>query len=164
MRCSRGTLYAVIALLSLLGMVGGCVPSTPSTTPFVLTPPSLIEPENNAVITQNDPTIGCSSIPQRGYGFSIIFNWAGSQASTGIAGYHLYVKNTTAIYPMIDRVVAQPPYISKNCNSFVIDRNLHGWEWRVRAVDGRGSYSEWSETRGFTFAPCRIGDTPCGAH
>jgi hypothetical protein len=121
-------------------------------------PPTLFAPDSGARIRQNDSTIGCPYHQFRGHGFEIRFDWSDVERSGGTAGYHLFVKKVTAQYPVFDGFVGTSELVFTQCNAFVIDRNLEGWEWKVRAVDSAGAMGVWSESRSFSFAPCRHAD------
>src|SRR6185436_16798146 len=60
--------------------------------------------------------------------------------------------------PIVNTTTAGSQHTFTSCNSFVADGNLSGWEWRVRAKDAAGNFGEWSETRVFDFAACRLPD------
>ena len=120
--------------------------------------PKLITPANNAVIQQNDPTPGCTLHPTRGYGQQILFDWTDTSSVNGVVGYELFAKKDTALNPIVSTFVSISQFTSTSCNSFVTDGNLEGWEWRVRAQDTLGNFSDWSTTRLFQFAPCRLAD------
>ena len=126
--------------------------------------PELLSPVDNAVIQQNDPTSGCSLNPSRGYGLQIFFDWTDSSSANGVVGYELFVKKDTATLPIVSTLVGSSEFAHTSCNSFVTDGNLEGWEWRVRAQDALGTFSDWSAAGLFQFAPCRLADgTPCFA-
>ena len=121
-------------------------------------------PINNAVVQQNDPATGCSLNPTSGYGSRIFFDWTDSTSPNGIQGYQLYFINSRATIPRIDTFVAKSEFIEIECNSFVIDQNLQGFQWRVRAQDNRGNYSDWTPWGTFQYAPCRLANgTACYA-
>ena len=45
----------------------------------------------------------------------------------------------------------------------VVDRNLQGWQWRVRGQDAQGQFTDWSPWAMFQFSQCRLSDgTPRG--
>jgi hypothetical protein len=121
-------------------------------------PPTLFAPDSGARIRQNDSTIGCPYHQFRGRGFEIRFDWSDVERPAGTAGYQLFVKKVTAQYPVFDGFVGASELVFTQCNAFVIDRNLEGWEWKVRAVDSTGAPGVWSESRPFSFAPCRHAD------
>ena len=128
------------------------------------TTPTLISPINNATISQNDPTIGCPSHPTRGFGYLVKFDWTDATSPHGIAGYEIFAKARTAQFPIVDTFVVPSEFTRASCNVFVIDPNLEGWEWRVRARDRRGQLGPWSVTGLFRFSPCRLADDrPCNA-
>ncbi len=119
---------------------------------------TLLAPPEGAVIAQNDSSIGCPPHEARGYGFQIQFDWTDVALPDGTAGYYLFVKNRSAMYPMIDWFVAESEFDFTACNGFVIDRNMFGWYWLVQPVDAYGSVGAWSDTANFSFAPCRLPD------
>jgi hypothetical protein len=125
--------------------------------------PVLLTPIGNASIQQNDPTIGCPFYPSRGYGFRIFFDWTDSSSQVGIAGYEIFAERESALVPIVDAFVTDSQLTVVSCNTFVIDQNLEGWRWRVRARDNSGNLGEWTAFAQFRFAPCRIEGTPCSA-
>jgi hypothetical protein len=116
----------------------------------------LLTPINNSAIAQNDPTIGCPLHPTRGYGHRIFFDWTDSFSPYGIAGYELFAKKREAAFPIVDTFVGSSQFVLLACNAFVADPNLQNWEWRVRARDAQGVFSDWSTTGLFHFVPCRL--------
>jgi hypothetical protein len=115
---------------------------------------TLRKPVANAVIAQNDPTIGCLSDPTHGFGFKLKFGWSPT-TFTSFGHYHLVVQRGTA-QPIIDDDLRLHRLRSVNCGSFVIDSNLSGWHWQVTTFDFNGQLLETSELRNFSFAPCRL--------
>lgn len=137
---------------------------TVNTPVSLVSVPTLLMPINNAVVKQSDPASGCSANPTRGYGWRILFDWTDSTSPNGIQGYQLYVIDSGAAIPGIDTYVAKSESNEIACNSFVIDQNLQGWQWRVRAQDNRGNYSDWTPWSTFQYAPCRLANgTACYA-
>ncbi|MDA2930597.1 DUF11 domain-containing protein, partial [Acidobacteria bacterium AH-259-O06] len=139
-------------------------PSNPVSKPPPpeLPPPELITPIENAVIPQNDPNIDCPFDPTRGSGYQIFLDWTDSSAPSGIDGYELLVKNANSPELLVETFVKSSQFTRTNCNLAVIDKNLEGWRWRVRAKDALGNFSDYSTTGSFQFAPCRLADgTPC---
>jgi hypothetical protein len=128
----------------------------------VLTPPTtLIAPLATPPIPQNDASTGCTFALHRGQGFHTTFTWKGAQASAGIAGYELQVLSPAqAVAPGFDMVVGNP-YSWRECNAFVPDSLLTGWQWRVRTEDTRGDFSDWSPMQAFSFSPCRVATGAC---
>ncbi len=125
--------------------------------------PRLLSPPRGFVVPQNNPLIPCDADPERGYGFSIRFDWDDVDSPGGIRGYHVYVKKQDAVFPLVDTFVTDSEYLHVSCNGFVIDENLSGWEWSVQAEDLRGNVSELTEPNRFSFSPCRLPDgTACG--
>ena len=133
----------------------------PDTTQFPGTrgiAPVLVAPDSGARVRQNDSSIGCPFHEFRGYGFQIVFDWTDVEEPGGTLGYHLFVKKTSALYPVFNDIVYASELVFTQCNAFVIDRNLEGWEWKVRAVNSAGETDVWSASRPFSFAPCRHAD------
>ena len=134
-------------------------PSTP-----LVSVPTLLTPVSNAVIQQNNPASGCPANPTRGFGLREFFDWTDSTSPYGIRGYELYVIHPGATIPVIDTFVATSELTSVSCNAFVIDENLLGWQWRVRAQDIGGNYSDWTPWGTFQYGPCRLANgTACYA-
>lgn len=125
---------------------------------------TLLTPDPGAVIPQNDSTLGCPEHPHRGYGLQIHFSWDPPDSTSGVAFYHLFAKKDSVQYPILDGYVTGTEYLDTRCNTFVIDRNLDGWYWHVVAHDSGGTAVAASETRWFSFAPCRLANgQPCTA-
>ncbi len=126
-------------------------------------------PSENASVTQNDATTGCSLLPgadaTRGYGFTINFEWGPPPLPGGqFAGYELYATNADDPTPIIDTFTPYNSYPFTSCNAFVGDSHLQGWQWRVRAKNTRDEAGAWSTWFTFQFKPCRLSDgTPCRA-
>lgn len=159
--------HAPTRLLAVLLVAAACQDATPVTAPEVEVElggqVSLLSPEDGLVVRQNDPTIGCPADPHRGYGFVLVLDWADIEDGSSVAGYDLLVRNRGAEYALIDREVEASTYTFLACNGFVIDLNLHGWEWKVRVRHTDGTTGPWS-VREFSFEPCRLDDgTPCNA-
>lgn len=154
-RAARGACLAVLCL--------SCGRDLPTTSNDPAPPPAevrLVSPAQNASVPQNNPDIGCPFHQTAGYGVSITFEWSDAGPSGGT--YELFVKHPTATIPLVNARVSATRHVERSCNSFVADRNLNGWEWKVTAVDPSGRRRE-SATGVFHFAPCRIGGVPCTA-
>jgi hypothetical protein len=122
---------------------------------------TLKKPAANAVIAQNDPTIGCPSDPTHGSGFELKFTWSRATARN-FSYYHLMVQHG-ASSPIIDDDLRPHRFASVNCGNFVIDSNLSGWHWQVTMFDRKGRLLETSELRSFSFAPCRVNGQVCSS-
>jgi hypothetical protein len=156
----------------LLGAIAaaGCdsatrpTPIQPTPAPFVLTRPAAVAPAGGATVRQNQPETGCPFRPGIGYGILTTLVWAPSQSSRGIAGYEVYAHNVTAANPVVDQFVegASTTFARASCATYVVDRNLEGWQWRVRARDVDGNLSDWSEVASFRYEPCRVDGRFCG--
>lgn len=127
--------------------------------------PALLAPVLGAAIPQNSPAIGCPWNSSSGFGFQTVFRWTESASSKGIADYQFVVSNAkiNPDGPVVDTFVSSPAVKLTFCNAFVVDAELQGWEWRVRARDTLGAFGPWSETGRFQFAPCRINDAVCSS-
>jgi hypothetical protein len=126
--------------------------------------PAPLTPAAAAVIVQNNPDIGCTADPTRGYGFQIVFDWTDSAPAGDVASYEVVARHTTSPNPLFSEVVAGSTFTYTSCNGFVVDSNLSNWEWRVRAKDTGGQVTNWSPTTAFEFAACRLEDmTACRA-
>jgi hypothetical protein len=114
-------------------------------------------PFSEALIQQNDPSIGCPAHAERGYGFRTAFAW-GDVA--GADYYAVRFKRTGSQYPAIDVSVQHSSLAQVACNSFVIDANLTGWILSVAAIARRSNSATtdtlWREDREFAFRPCRM--------
>jgi hypothetical protein len=123
---------------------------------------TLVSPAPGASVAQNVATLGCPAHPHRGFGFGVRYDW--EDAGAPVQAYELRVQRRGSVYPAVDVLTSDSEYADIRCNAFVIDRNLAGWEWQVRAHLPSGEAGPWSEARGFSFEPCRHeGDVPCSA-
>jgi hypothetical protein len=128
--------------------------------------PKLLSPLEGALLPQNNASTVCPVHPTRGSGIRITFDWADPRDPHGrIAGYVVFAKSRNAVLPIIDNVFTPASeFTDVRCNTFVIDANLSGWEWKVRTVDTDGNLGAFSEARSWTFEPCRLVDgSPCSA-
>lgn len=131
--------------------------------------PIALSPNNNVSIPQNVSTIGCSLMPgaqaAAGYGEQIQFQWSAPTLGNPAVGYEVYAIKSDASIPVLDALLdtTATSYTFTECNAFVVDRNLPGWEWHVRAVDAHGQLTDWSPWATFQWSPCRLSNgTPCG--
>ena len=167
--------FAVLFVLAVLGLIGGCssgssgegeedfIEDPPPEDVVNVAAPVLLTPVNNEAIPQNNPNIGCPFVPFRGYGHEIHFDWTDSDSPNGISGYHLFVMNINGVIPLIEMFVEDSEFTLTGCNDFVIDSNLNGWMWSVQAEDNSGNLSPVVEDI-FRFEPCRLDDgTECSA-
>jgi hypothetical protein len=125
----------------------------------------LVSPSNGSRFAQNDPSIGCTAHPFRGYGFRLAFDW---EDVRGAHGYAIYLEHVGSTYPAIDHHVTESRYAATWCNAFVADVNLDNWIWRVAAIRAGAAATVpdtlWSEERTYGFQPCRHPDgAPCTA-
>ena len=123
-----------------------------------VTLPQLISPVDNEAILQNSSAIGCPPDPDKGFGYQIFLDWTNSSSPNGIDTYQLIVRNKRSRIPLLNIFVEGTEFTQTNCNSVVIDGNLTGWEWRVRALDNAGNFSDWTPVGLFRFAACQLSD------
>ena len=172
----RATVASAPRIVMLIGGLGvlsaACGSSSPTLTPTPIptsTPAALsMSPNNNTSILQNSPASGCSLLTgadaTRGRGFVIQFHWTAPSSAHGVAGYEIYVTRVGAPIPLVDTFVATTDFTETQCNAFVIDPDLQGWQWRLRSKDEQGQFADWTPWASFEFSPCRLSDgTPCGA-
>jgi len=163
---------ALVTLIGLGVLSAACGSSSPTLSPTP-TPTSTLaalsmSPNNNASIPQNNPATGCSLLAgadaTRGIGFVIQFHWTAPSSTNGLAGYEIYVTKVGAPIPLVDTFAATTDFTEMECDAYVADQNRQGWQWRVRAKDGQGQFSDWTPWGSFEFSPCRLSDgTPCRA-
>ncbi len=77
------------------------------------------------------------------------FDWADVPGATR---YHLVVLSDKAVSPVIDKPDLTASQYHHEARSYIPDRDLAGWHWRVRAMV-HGAWSEWSEERVFQVEP-----------
>jgi hypothetical protein len=165
---------AAVFFVTLGVLLAGCASnstapsSTSGSTSVSTSVPALDYPSNNTSIPQNNAAIGCSLLSGvdalRGLGFQIQFHWTALSMPNGVVGYELYVKDIGADLPLLDTSIATSDFTETQCNDFVADVHLQGWQWRVRAKDAAGQFTDWTPWTTFQFSPCRLSDgTPCRA-
>jgi hypothetical protein len=124
----------------LLLIAGLFLVSTP--TPIVSSPspppaPTLISPANGAVMDN-----GCKD---RSNGITWDFDWSDVPGATA---YHLRVWRNPALPVINDMGVPASSYHYDSPQTYVINSNLNGWRWMVRAKV-HGSWRHWSTVRSF---------------
>jgi|SRR5579872_5238934 len=154
---------SVVAFGILAAACGGSTDApTPAPIPATTLTPIAVSPNNNMVVTQNNPVPGCS-IPSNvngaiAFGFQIQFQWTPPTLSDGVVGYEVFATKSDAPIPSLDAMVDGTSYTLTQCDSYVVTRNLSGWQWRVRGKDGEGRFTDWSPWATFQFGPCRLSD------
>ena len=97
-------------------------------------PPKLLSPANGEVVDN-----GCRD---RSNGITWDFDWSDVPGATA---YHIRVWRNPAL-PVVNQTnVASSEYHHDSPQSFIINTNLTGWRWRVRARVG-GVWGPWSRT------------------
>lgn len=167
--CCHGIDYSDNYRSSCAASQDECPVYTPPPPP-VVSSPELLTPINHEIITQNNPNIGCPPDPDVGFGFSILFDWTDSISPNGISGYYLSARRTRGHEwqkaPLIETFVTNSEFEFVQCNRFIPNYNLAGFEWFVRAEDNLGNLSSLDVYRDgfeFEFEPCTLPDgSPCG--
>jgi len=77
------------------------------------------------------------------------FSWSSSASADS---FQLFVKNVSAIYPVIDVEVPGTFYQHFSPGSYIAPVYEQGWYWQVRARTG-GVWGPWSEQRFFSVEP-----------
>jgi hypothetical protein len=161
---------AAVFFVTLGVLLAGCASNStaPSSTSVPVPSSTSVPASNNTSIPQNNAAIGCSLLSGvdalGGFGFQIQFHWTALSMPNGVVGYELYVTNIGADLPLLDTSVATSDFTETQCNAFVTDVHLQGWQWRVRAKDAAGQFTDWTPWTTFQFSPCRLSDgTPCRA-
>ena len=103
---------------------------------------TLLEPAEGAVLANACMLDAAPSIVWE-------FDWSDVPGATR---YHLFVKADTAPHPAIDvSGLTHSDYRSER-SVYIINTNLDGWTWRVRAQVGT-EWGPWTEERGFSVEP-----------
>jgi hypothetical protein len=102
-------------------------------------PPVLVAPENGAILPQ----------PEKG---PWVFTW---EPIPGVRKYQIIVFGAKAENPAANREIASASYTIPQGKSYIVDRYLRGWMWRVRAQDSDGDWGRWSPARYFDVEPRR---------
>jgi hypothetical protein len=100
--------------------------------------PTLVSPANNTVLPNCGPT-SCTA--------QWVFTWA---VVPGATSYHLNVKGSTAIFPVVDASGLTATTYQMPAG-IVAEPNLQGWTWMVQALVN-GVYQPWSATGTFSVA------------
>jgi hypothetical protein len=138
----------------------GPVAPAPPTLP--LAAPRLLVPDEGAIVPQSPADLDCAPTKAGIRGNRIAFSWGDGEPSE-VKEYEIVLQHVGSLFPVFTKTVTEPHYVYLSCGTYINDQNLGGWEWKVRAVDKRGSPSDWSPARSLSFAPCRIGDESCFA-
>ena len=114
----------------------------------LLSAPTLLLPQNNAVMDNN-----CE-------GNTEAKDWNFSWSSVpGATRYHIYVIHTGAANPAVDTIVFATSFYY-GPTGWIPNENLEGWTWKVRAGNDSNLWSNWSSVRTFTVEPLNT-DCPC---
>jgi len=112
--------------------------------------PLLVFPTNGTVMDNSCSPAGSETIIWD-------FDWMDVTFATA---YHLYVIGPSATVPVINAVMtgSEFSYVS---GGYIPDGNRFGWEWKVRARNATGTWSDWPETRVFDVEPLNTDCTSC---
>lgn len=142
--------FAIVLSVAAVAQLAGCRRQA-TVNPLPASMPVLLSPPEGEVIPQNQKSTGCPEHATRGYGIAIRFEWS---RVPDAASYHLVLQRRGSQYPAVDTTTKENFHEDRRCNSFVIDPNLDGWEWRVTAVRQDGTTIGVSPTRSLRFGPC----------
>lgn len=122
-----------------------------------------VEPSLDTAVPQDDASTGCPAHGTRGYGFQVTFSWS-ARLLQSVGQYRLRVGHGVAATPALDVTLIDDHYRWSDCNAFVADGNLTGWQWQVSALDLVNNVIAISEPRPLQFVPCRLADgSACSA-
>ena len=129
-----------LSLVSALLVVCALTPAVLSTPPAPLAAPILISPAAGAVMDN-----GCKGTPE---GIIWDFDWSDVPGVTPTQ-YHLKVWRNPAL-PVINKmnIMTSSYHHTSAPNDHIINTNLTGWRWRVRAKV-LGVWGPWSSVRSF---------------
>ncbi|MET0554301.1 MAG: hypothetical protein ABW221_14760 [Vicinamibacteria bacterium] len=151
-------------LLPVLAIVGCGSESPAPVAPLPLLPPVPLAPAAGTRVAQTTAFEGC---PMDGsgwpFGSRIVFEWRPAGEVKDVVGYDVLAQHAEAANPIVRAYTTDTRYVRSACGSYVVDPNLAGWTWQVRAVGRSGEVSAWSTPTAFGFAPCRVGGRFCGA-
>jgi hypothetical protein len=123
--------FHVTALLILSGLFLLTEPKP------LMPPPTLVSPANGAVMDN-----GCLD---KSNGITWDFDW---NDVAGATQYHLRVWRNPNLPLVNDMNIQQSSYHYDSPQSYIINSNLNGWRWMVRAKV-HGVWGGWSEVRFF---------------
>jgi len=112
-----------------------------------LKPPTLISPQNGAVLDN-----GCKDHSDS---IEWDFDWSDVPGATK---YHIYVILENAVNPVIDAITTASSYHYSSLGAYIEDAHRFNLTWKVRAGNDSSEWSEWSEVRYFDVEPL---DTDC---
>lgn len=101
------------------------------------TTPVLVYPEENGIQPNH----------YYGEGKPWKFSWLESTCEGGsIIKYHIIVHGDGALTAAVDRFVSEPRFVGDTSGTI----SGHNWTWKVRALDDKNQFSDWSEVRRFS--------------
>jgi hypothetical protein len=101
------------------------------------TAPALIAPANGAILDQ--PSAG-----------TWIFEW---RPVPGAQKYQITILGASAAVPLVNTETSSSKLLLPPRQGYIVEPNLRGWTWRVRAQDDKGRWGSWSEARQFDVVP-----------
>jgi hypothetical protein len=99
--------------------------------------PRLVAPASGALL------------PQPGSG-EWRFDW---QSVPAAKNYEIVVLGPAAAFPIVRAVISTSYFVRGVSAGYIIDSNLRGWTWRVRAQYQDGKWGPWSRIRSFNVKP-----------
>lgn len=126
-----------LLLLAALFLISTPAPLASSAPPMPPAAPMLISPVNGAVMDN-----GCQD---RSNGVTWDFDWSDVPGATA---YHLRVWHNPALPVVNNMSIPASSYHYDSPGTYVINSNLNGWRWMVRAKV-KGVWGPWSIVRVF---------------
>ena len=138
------------ATVLIIASAAACAdgPTAPTASGSV---PTLLEPQSQAYVKQNDPATGCLQDPVWGFGYQVTFTWSVVRAATG---YRIHIMHPQAFAPLVDEIVSGTRYERRRCTEVLGFEQ--GWQWKVRAVFSDGQEGDWSEVRTINFTRASV--------
>ena len=88
-------------------------------------------------------------LPQPGSG-EWRFDW---QHVPSAKNYEIVVLGPAAAFPIVRAITSTSYFVRGISDGYIIDSNLRGWTWRVRAQYQDGKWGPWSRIRSFDVKP-----------
>jgi hypothetical protein len=99
--------------------------------------PSLVSPDIGAEMDN-----GCED---RSDGVVWNFDWSDCPSASA---YHLFVQGSNASIPVIDDITTESSFRHESPGSFIINKHLLGWKWKVRAKVN-DTWGDWTAEQSF---------------
>ena len=117
-------------------------------TKLAALPPKVAAPSVGVGPTLLEP-IADATLPQPESG-AWRFDW---DDVPGAQAYEIVVLGASAAFPIVQTTTTTSEYVFDRRSGYIIDSNLLGWSWRVRAQHLNGTWGPWSRIRRFNVMP-----------